>query len=360
MILLAADGTADAQVAQVLSTTRQTVGKWRRRYLKRREAKAEDPVKKKLADQGRVGRPDKFDERFWVDVLAIATSDPEDSGRPITHWTSSEIADEAVKRRLTESIHPTTVSRFLAKCALQPHRTEQWMNRKADPEFEQRATDIKDCLVRAINEPNTERVVVSFDEKTGMQAKERVAPDQPMRPGQPVRQEFEYSRHGTLALLALMQVDSGEIHGVTVPERTNPVTARVLTDYFEGLFGSGYRAIDVVLDQLNTHYSVELVQGVARLCGQQLLPREEIRTGAQRRAWLSRPDKPIVFHYTPKHASWLNPIEIWFGVLMRKVLRRGSFASTCDLAGRVDSFIRYYNETMAHPYRFRPWKRKAA
>jgi transposase len=360
MVLLLAEGASDGQVAKSLRTTSKTVRKWSQRYPQRRTRRAGDPVEKWLADNARVGRPDKFDEQFWVDVLAIATSNPEDSGRPITHWTAHEMADEVVKRGLTKSIHPSTISRFLATCALQPHRTEQWMNRKADPEFEQRAADVKNCLVQAVQEPNPSRVVVSFDEKTGMQAKERIAPDKPMQPGQPARLEFEYDRHGTLALLAMMQVHSGEVHGVSVPERTNPVTAQVLTRYFENLLARGYQAIDLVLDQLNTHYSIDLVQGVARLCDLPVPPNKEIKTGAQRRAWLGRPDKPIVFHYTPRHASWLNPIEIWFGVLMRKVLRRGSFSSTTDLAARVDSFIRYYNETLAHPYRFRQWKRRAA
>lgn len=360
LVLRLAEGASDRQVAKSLGLTFKTVRKWRRRYRKRRLGRPNDPPNKWLVDAQRVGRPDKFDERFWVDVLAVATSDPQVSGRPITHWTAHEIADEVVKRGLADSIHPSTVSRFLAQCSLQPHRTEQWMNRKADPHFDERAADVKNCLVQAIEGSKPERAVVSFDEKTGMQAKERIAPDQPMQPGQPVRQEFEYSRHGTLALLAMMQVNSGEIHGVNVPERTNPVTAQALTGYFEDLLAGGYRAIDIVLDQLNTHYSVDLVQGVARLCGEPVPPDKEIKTGAQRRAWLSRPDKPVVFHYTPRHASWLNPIEIWFGVLMRKVLRRGSFSSTTDLAARVDAFIRYYNETLAHPYRFRHHKSRAA
>jgi len=359
MILLAAAGCSQVQIGAEVGTSTKTVRKWLQRYLGRREKEPEDSVKQWLADAPRVGRPDRFDELFWVDVLALATSKPEDYGRPITHWTARELAAEIVEQKLTESIHFTTVARFLNKCALKPHRTEQWMNRKADPEFDARASDIKECVVVATTEPCPERVTVSFDEKTGMQAKERVASDRPMQPGRPARLEFEYKRHGTLVLFGMMEVESGRIQGFTETTRTNAMTARVLGAYFQEKLGAGYKRIDVLLDQLNTHWSVELVHRVCEVCDLPKPGKEQIRKGAQRRAWLSETNKPIVFHFTPKHASWLNPIEIWFGVLVRKVLRRGSFSSTTELDARVERFIDYYNEKLAHPYRFKRWKKVA-
>jgi transposase len=359
IILLVADGDSDSQISEKVRVTSKTARKWRQRYSGRRQEKPDNPVKKWLADASRPGRPDRFDELFWVDVLEIATSEPEKYNRPITHWTARELAEVIVEKDLTESIHFTTVSRFLAKCALKPHRTEQWMNRKDDPEFDARAVDVKDCLVASITEPSLERVTVSFDEKTGMQAKERVAPDQPMQPGRPARLEFEYKRHGTLVLFAMMEIHSGKIEGHTDTTRTNAVTARVLGSHFQRLFEAGYKNVDVVLDQLNTHWSVDLVQCVSELCELPEPGPEELKTGAQRRAWLSNPDKPIIFHFTPKHASWLNPIEIWFGVLVKKVLRRGSFSSTTDLEARVLRFIDYYNQKLAHPYTFKRWKKAA-
>jgi len=288
--------------------------------------------------------------------MTIVTSDPEDSGRPISHWSSRELADEVVVREMAESIHRSTISRFLAKCALKPHRVKEWMNRKDDPEFEPRAQKVKDVLVQAQQDPSPEKVTVSFDEKTGMQAKERIAPAQPMRPGQPVRLEFEYARHGTLVLFATMLVHSGEVIARTRSNRTNPVTAEVMSELFAELLEAGYKNIDVVLDQLNTHWSVELVKVVARLCGLPEPPAAAIKKGPQRRAWLEEPNKPIVFYFTPKHASWLNPIEIWFSVLARKVLRRGSFRSTTDLEGKVHRFIEYFNHKLARPYKLNTWK----
>lgn len=356
IILYAAQGQSNKQIRDRLGFDLKTIRMWRSRYLASREEKPQSSVRQRLADVGRSGRPLKFDAIFWVDMTAIATSDPEDSQRPVTHWSSSELAEEAVRQGLAKSIHRSTISRFLAECGLQPHRIKGWMNRKEDPEFEPRAHDVKELLVQAQKDPCPEHVVVSFDEKTGMQAKERIAPDQPMAPGRPTRQEFEYQRHGTLVLFAMMLVHTGEVLARTHPNRPNTVTADVLRSLLQDLLTAGYKRISVVLDQLNTHWSADLVKVVAQMCGLAEPASENIRTGNQRRAWLEDPAKPIVFHFTPKHASWLNPIEIWFSVLARKVLRRGSFRSTTDLGDKVHRFIDYFNEKLARPYRLNTWK----
>ena len=288
--------------------------------------------------------------------MALATSDPEDSGRPVSHWGSRELADEVVVRKLAESIHRSTVSRFLADCGLKPHRVKEWMNRKDDPEFEPRAQKVKDVLVQAQRDPSPEKVTVSFDEKTGMQAKERIAAAQPMRPGQLARLEFEYARHGTSVLFTAMLIHSGEVMARTRANRTNPVTAAVTSELFAQLLERGYKKINVVLDQLNTHWSVDLVKVVARFCGLPEPADTAVETGPLRRAWLEDPDKAVVFHFTPKHASWLNPVEIWFSVLARKVLRRGSFRSTTDLEAKVHRFVEYFNHKLARPYQLNTWK----
>jgi transposase len=336
------------------------VRKWIGRYRQRRASDPDKGVASWLADSDRVGAPARFDELFWIDVLAIATSDPRASGRPISHWTCRELTEEIIKRGHTDTICHTTVARFLASCQLRPDRVKEWMNRKPQPDFDLMAARIKDQLVDATSSDASQlEVTISFDEKTGMQAKQRIYPDQLMRPGQPARQEFEYKRHGTLVLLAAMVVHTGEILAVTRTNRTNETTAKVLAGLFTQLLNNGHERICVILDQLNTHWSVALVQAVARLCGLPIPAESEIRTGAQRRAWLTRPDKAIVFLYTPKHASWLNPIEIWFGILSKKVLRRGSFRSTTDLDVQVQRFIEYYNKKLAHPYSFKRWRAAA-
>ncbi len=355
IILNAADGVNNYESARRLGIYVQTVRKWIRRYDIRRKARPKDKIQKHLADAKRKGCPPTFDAFFWVDVMSVATSVPQESGRPITEWTNRELAEEVVERNLVDSIHPTTIGRFLAECDLKPHRVRGWMNRKEDPEFDQRASDVKQCLVNATSEDGVaDEIAVSFDEKTGMQAKERIAEDKPMQPGRPKKLEFEYERHGTLVLFAMMIVNTGKIIGCMRLNRPNIVTAEVLGEMFRKLFNDGYKRIHVVLDQLNTHWSEILVRTVAHLC--QVDVDGPIEKGQQRRVWLSMPNKAIVFHFTPKHASWLNPVEIWFGVLVRKLLRHGSFDSIETLEDQVEQFIDYYNQRMSHPYRFKRWK----
>jgi transposase len=402
IILEAATGGTARQIASRAGVSAKSVYKWTARYRQRRQDEPHEGVQSWLSDAGRVGAPARFDDLVWVDLLALATSEPSQSARPITHWTHRELAEQFVLNGRVESIHSTTVGRFLAKCELAPHRTRGWMNRKDDPDFEQRASEIKALVVEATAEESLteaksqqplvrdaepalelasvqaaaaaappepqalvplpeaaaapkERVVVSFDEKTGMQAKERIAPDKPMKSGSPAKLEFEYKRHGTLCLFAMMLVHSGIVLGTMGSTRTNEDTAKVFAAFFELLLRSGYKKIDVIADQLNTHWSAELVAVVAGLCHLALPDPAQLGTGEQRRAWLSDPTHAIVFHFSPKHASWLNPIECWFGVLAKKVLRRGSFASTADLEQRVQRFIAYYNDKLAHPYTFKRW-----
>ncbi len=371
IILEAASGSSSRQIARELNLHHKTVARWRSRYLERRQDAPQAGVILWLSDGKRTGRKPDFAPEFWVDVLKIATMDPNELGRPITHWTSQEIADEIVLGGSTGSIHRATVSRFLKECQLKPHRVHEWMNRKADPNFDVQAAKVKSLLKNAGDVGRAtktkcresdilpEEITLSFDEKTGMQAKERIAADHPMIPGYPQKQEFEYERHGTLGLLAFMDVESGRISGQMRETRTNQDTAEVLGDHVHALLNQGAKKVRIIMDQLNTHWSKDMVYRVAELSGSPTLEDDQIKTGEQRRQWLSKPNKAVVFCYTPKHASWLNPIEIWFGVLARKVLRRGSFKSKDELAERVKSFISYYNDKLAHPYRFSEWRRAA-
>jgi DDE superfamily endonuclease len=197
--------------------------------------------------------------------------------------------------------------------------------------------------------------VVSVDEKTGIQALERAHPDQPMRAGKPELHEFEYVRHGTQTLIANFEVATGKVVSPTLGDtRTEAdfvghIRATVATDpEAEWVF---------VADQLNTHKSASLVACIADLCGIKDDLGEKGKGGvlenmASRAAFLQCPEHRIRFVYTPKHCSWLNQVEIWFGILTRRLLKRGSFPSKKALNQRILAFIDFFNETLAKPFRW--------
>ena len=194
--------------------------------------------------------------------------------------------------------------------------------------------------------------VVSTDEKTGIQALERLYPDLPMGPGEVQRREYEYKRHGTLCLTANLEVWCGLLVSPTLgPTRTEAdfvahVAQTVATDPQAGWV--------FVVDNLNTHQSEGLVLWVAQACGfQEDLgvkgKKGVLKSQKSRAAFLKDKGHRIRFVYTPKHTSWLNQIELWFSILVRKLLRRSSFTSVEDLKARILAFIDYFNRTMAKP-----------
>jgi transposase len=198
--------------------------------------------------------------------------------------------------------------------------------------------------------------VISTDEMTGVQALERKEKDLPLAPGKVQRREFEYIRHGTRSFILSRDVASGQLLAPSCgPTRTE---ADFLA-HLQGVVASDPSATrwHVVLDNLDTHRSESLVRWVADESDLSVELGEKGISGIlhnrqSRAAFLSDASHRIVFHYTPKHSSWLNQIEIWLSILVRKLLKRGSFTSVADLQAKVLAFIGYYNETMAKPFRW--------
>lgn len=197
--------------------------------------------------------------------------------------------------------------------------------------------------------------VVSCDEKTGMQANERIARALPVRPGNAERLEFEYERHGTLCLMANLAVATGRVVSPTIgPTRTEEDFAAHIAATIDEDPDAGWIFI---VDQLNTHKAEALVRLVKERCRLDVDlglkgKRGILKSMATRAAFLSDPEHRIRFIYTPKHCSWLNQIEIWFSILARRLLKRGSFKSKEHLRKRTLEFIDYFNAVLAKPFKW--------
>lgn len=234
---------------------------------------------------------------------------------------------------------------------------EYWLNAKPeDPEkFVDEVAEVCDLYKQAQALEATGVHLVSTDEKTGIQALERAAPTIPMTPGQAERQESEYLRHGTQALIANLVVATGEVIAPTIgATRTEEDFARHLAQTIDT---DPEAAWIFIVDQLNIHQSEALVKLIAERCDLKQELGEKGKSGIlesmpSRAEFLKDKSHRIRFVYTPKHTSWLNQIEIWFSTLVRKLLRRGSFSSVEALKSRILSFIDYFNKTMARPYKW--------
>ena len=370
IILLAAQSLTIPAIAATLQVCSNTVRKWIKRYTHQPQgnptpensdppsAALEPPPSKLplLADAPRSGRPDTFTAEQLCKVIAIACEKPQDYGRPITHWTARELKDEAIRQAIVPSISERQVNRLLNATDLQPHRSRYWLNAKPDPQKDQKIRTVCALYQQAQAAAARGELTFSLDEMTGIQALARIAPDHPMQPGQPVRREFEYERHGTLSLLAGLEVAGGKVQGFCRPTR-NEADFLELVDTLVQAHPRALR-FTFVLDNLNTHQSESLVRYVARdaAIAESLLGVKGkagiLQSQKSRASFLNDPAHRIRFCYTPKHASWMNQIEIWFGILVRKVIRRGHFISLADLQQKLEAFVDYFNRTMAKPFKW--------
>jgi len=241
---------------------------------------------------------------------------------------------------------------------LKPHSWRYWLNnqRPANPEqFDQEVKRVCEIYAAAPELQQQGVHVMSTDEKTGIQALERAHPNKPMKPGKPTYIEHEYIRHGTQVLIANLEVATGQCAAPTISDTRKEAD---FTDHIEQTIATDPEAVWIfILDQLNTHKSESLVRLVATHCDLDVDLGVKGKSGIlksmpTRAAFLSDEAHRLRFVYTPKHTSWLNQIEIWFSILVRRVLKRGSFSTVNELRERILAFIEYFNKTMAKPFKW--------
>ena len=293
--LMANQGTDTKDIATVLGVSQQTVSKWRRQAA----LKGKDG----LLEAARPGRPRRISDKARLELVALACEGAAEKAKGRSTPTLDELRELAAERGIVDSLSRSHLHGILQEADLHPHRVAIWLH-SPDPAFREKVNVICNLYRKA---PKGS-VVLSIDEKTGMQAISRKHLDRPPRPGVLRRQEFEYVRHGTQALIAALDVHSGKTLAACGPTRTQ---ADLLAFMEQVAKAYHQQQVHIVWDNLNTH-----------------------RAGV----WQDFNEKHggrFQFHYTPIHASWVNQIELLFGIFSRRVLRNASHTSTEHLRDRT-------------------------
>jgi transposase len=299
IVLLAAAGRRNEQIQEELNISKPVVVKWRRRFVADRIAG--------LADQAGRGRKRKYDAAIRHRIAAAACSEPPESVG--THWSVRTLAKHL-------GVGSSVVHAVLSAESIQPHRFRYWKHSN-DPEFEPKML----AVIGLYMNPPENAVVLSVDEKTSIQALDRTQPRLRMKPHKIERLSHEYKRNGTTSLLAALEVHSGQVRAESIKRNNSETFIRFLRRLLQRYPD---KELHVIVDNGSSHRS------------------------KRTQAWAAK-QKRLHLTFTPTHASWLNQIEIWFGILTRKVVRRGIFKSQQELVERLMSFVEAYNKE-ARPF----------
>ncbi len=367
IILLASAGHTNQAISKEVAVSEETVRNWRNRWanasasITRAEnngniSEFESLIHATLSDHPRSGNPGKFTANEMCLIIATAQENPMLSGYPVSHWTPAELRKEVIKRGIVTDISERTVSRILKDADLQPHRIRYWEypGSTDDLGFRKETKTVCDTYQQATELAEQGVHTHSVDEKTGIQALGAPYPTQPMRPEQPERQEFNYVRNGTLTLIADFDVVTGQVMPSIGPTRTE---TDFLNHIQKAVASDPQGTWIFVADQLNTHKSESLVKFVAEQCQIEtelgVKGKSGIMASMESRAeFLRDPSHRIRFVYTPKHASWLNQIECWFSILVRRLLKRLRCDSVEELKQHILNFVDYFNKTLAKPFKW--------
>ena len=301
LILALADGMTYSAIKGTLRTTAPTIARWKQRF--------EEFGMDGLEPQHKGSKPRTATPAVQAKVCRKVQQKPNDGS---THWSVRKLAAEM-------GVSKSSVHRILSQARLQPHRLERYMASN-DADFESKAADIIGLYL----EPPQHAAVFCVDEKTAIQALDRLDPVLPLSPGRAEKHGFEYYRHGTLSLYAALDVKTGKVQGKTAKRHTSEEFITFLSELVSRARWA--REIHIVLDNLSAHKTKAVEQ------------------------FLTEHPK-VRFHFTPTYSSWLNQVELWFAKIQRDLLARGIFTSVADLARKIRKYIRAYTK-VARPFRW--------
>jgi len=297
IVLLAADGAGTNEIVERVGVSKPTVIAWKKRYAAEGIAG--------LADRPKPGRPAQIDDV----AVVLATLEPPPQKLGVTHWSSRLLGEQL-------GISNVWVAAIWRRWGLQPWRRETFKF-STDPELEAKIRDVVGLYL----DPPEKAVVLSIDEKSQIQALDRTAPILPMRPGLPEKATHDYVRHGTTTLFAALEVATGKVTDACYPRHRSDEFLRFLKQVAK----TYPRAkLHIVVDNYATHKHPTV------------------------KAWLARNPR-ITLHFTPTSGSWLNMVEIFFSIITRQAIRRGTFTSVADLTAAIETYIDGWNER-AHPF----------
>jgi transposase len=303
VILMLAEGRSYAEVQKRLNTTAPTISKWRKRFLQQR-------IDGLMQERHPGQKPSVITPQLQAKVLAATHRKPGDGS---THWSCRKLAQQL-------SISKDVVHRIWRTAGLRPHRLERYMASN-DPDFERKAADVIGLYLH----PPQHAAVFCMDEKSAIQALDRLDPVLPLSPGRAERHGFEYYRHGTLSLYAALDVKTGKVHGRTAARHTSDEFVAFLQQVVQQ--GKRKQEIHIILDNLSAHKTAKV------------------------EAFLQQHPN-VRWHFTPTYSSWLNQVELWFARIERDVITRGIFTSINDLARKLMRYIHAYSAA-AKPF---SWK----
>ncbi len=369
IILHAAEGKMNKEIGSILHIHHNTVGKWRRRFSasicrlesieKEKLSELEEAILEVLSDDERSGAPCTFDCDTRKKIQLFACQKPSNYGFETSNWSLSLLRDALIKESIVDSISIGAIYHILMAAELKPWKIRYYLHSKEKYEsydkFCSKIKAINEVYATAEKLKKNGTLVYCTDEMTGLQALEHAYPDKDMKPGMCARMDFNYIRHGTTSFIGFFNVQEGTIFNPYLKE------TRCNSDFAEAVSlvvdANPDKKHIFVLDNLNVHKSEDLVRLVAKKIGftKELGVKGQcgiLKSKKSREDFLTDESHAIRFLFVPIHCSWMNQIEIWFGVLNKKLLTRTSFTSVEELQEMIRKFVKQYNELFAHPYKW--------